>query len=884
MGALVDIFKSLKLWQIGVLVTVLAGAAGATYGVYALVSGPSSTGLSENQQLIPVQYGNLVNQVSTNGSLIFRNRETLTFGTQGTAGEVLVEEGQQVEEGQELVKLDQITVASLQQAVAQEKINLKSAEDALAKANNPHTPLDMAQAEANVASARLSLQNGQDDLAALLEPTAQDIAQAEANVANAKLSLQDAQNALDRLLTPTSGDIAQSETTLANAKLSLQGVQDDLARAVQATAQDIAQAEATVTNSKISVQKAREALDAFKSGPTDADIARTQSQVDFAGTALANATRDLSLARKEWNAKVETAQDTFSVALESYQNVFQKWFGIDPAGIEGDPALGSRQALDPDRLLDFWGADLDSLFDPESRFQDSSLGFLAQGPPPDDPATPWNEFVVYVWMNLTPGHLVGTCENIVITPGTQCVKSEMDDGWDALESATDNLDTVETQAAKAIANAEDAVTRAEESLANTEETLADLKAGSDPLEIEAKEKELVLAETKLDEAEARLAELTNGFDAVEVEAKEKQVALAKANLDQAEDDLSKLNDEPDALEVETKRKQVALGQANLDQAEDDLSKLNDEPDALEVETKRKQVALGQANLDQAEDDLSKLNDEPDALEVETKRKQVALGQANLDEGQEELVELKGSVDPLEVALREADIAAARLALDTLLQQLEGATLKAPMAGIVSLVNVEAGQAVNPNTPVIEIVDPTVVEVDGIVDEIDVLFVREGAQAQVTMDALPGQVLEGTVSTIASAARSQQGVVSYPIRIQVQLPEGVRLVEGLSATARIVIREDTNVLLIPNQALYGTFEQPLVRVMNNGTLEERPVDLGNSDDFWVVVLQGLQEGDQVAMETTEAATDPFAQIRQRIQGGGGFGGSGFPGGGGRRPGN
>ena len=124
---------------------------------------------------------------------------------------------------------------------------------------------------------------------------------------------------------------------------------------------------------------------------------------------------------------------------------------------------------------------------------------------------------------------------------------------------------------------------------------------------------------------------------------------------------------------------------------------------------------------------------------------------------------------------------AQAALDAALQRLEDATLQAPMAGTVSLVNVEAGQAVNANTTVVEVVDPSVVEVDGVVDEIDVLFIRQGARAEVTLDALPGQVLEGIVSEIGSAAINQQGVVSYPIRILLQVPAGVDLREGLTAT-------------------------------------------------------------------------------------------------------
>ena len=205
---------------------------------------------------------------------------------------------------------------------------------------------------------------------------------------------------------------------------------------------------------------------------------------------------------------------------------------------------------------------------------------------------------------------------------------------------------------------------------------------------------------------------------------------------------------------------------------------------------------------------------------------------------------------------------------------EKAALPAPISGFVSVLNVEKGDEVNANTPVLEIVDPTVVEVDGVVDEIDVLLVREGIEAMVTMDALPGQQLVGTVSTISPGALNQQGVVSFPIRIRVRAPQGVQLREGLSATADIVLREERDVLLVPQQALYGSFEEPVVRVMTSSGIQERRVVLGNSDDFWTAVREGLAEGDKVVMEVAQTTSDPFAAFRQLR---GGFGG----GGGGRR---
>ena len=114
-----ETLRALKLWQVAILVVVLLGAAGSAYGVYQLASGPGQSGLTEEQQVYTVQRGSLINEVSTNGNVLFASREALTFGTQGTLAELLVEEGDSVEEGQPLARLDAATVASLVVKVAQ---------------------------------------------------------------------------------------------------------------------------------------------------------------------------------------------------------------------------------------------------------------------------------------------------------------------------------------------------------------------------------------------------------------------------------------------------------------------------------------------------------------------------------------------------------------------------------------------------------------------------------------------------------------------------------------------------------------------------------------------------------------------------------------------
>jgi HlyD family secretion protein len=354
------------------------------------------------------------------------------------------------------------------------------------------------------------------------------------------------------------------------------------------------------------------------------------------------------------------------------------------------------------------------------------------------------------------------------------------------------------------------------------------------------------------------------------------VARAEDALSTEQQDLTDLYEAADALEIEAKEKQLALLLVNLDAAEQELAELLSGPDTLEVDSKQRQADLAEADLAKAEEDLDELVAGADPVELSAKQQQVEVARAALTQAEEDLDEIRNSPDPLEIALRETEVASSRVALSDAETDMANAILTAPMDGVVSVINVEAGSLINPNTPVLEVVDPTVVEVDGIVDEIDVLFVRVGASATVTMDALAGQVLDGVVSDVGSAARNQQGVVSYPIRIQVQVPAGITLPEGLSAVAGVVIREDRDVLLVPLQALYGTFDQPLVRVISAGVIEERPVVLGNSDDFWAVVQGGLAEGEQLVMQAEQASTTGFG-FGGGFRPGGGFGGGGFGGG-------
>ena len=129
--------KSIKLWQLAAAVVVLFGSAAATFGVYERVSEPATLGLQDNVQIVPVQYGDLIKQVSTSGNLAYPIRHVLRFGSQGTVAEVLVEEGDQVAAGQPLARIDDTTAAALRLNVATARYDLNAAREALERFANP---------------------------------------------------------------------------------------------------------------------------------------------------------------------------------------------------------------------------------------------------------------------------------------------------------------------------------------------------------------------------------------------------------------------------------------------------------------------------------------------------------------------------------------------------------------------------------------------------------------------------------------------------------------------------------------------------------------------------------------------------------------------------
>ena len=266
------------------------------------------------------------------------------------------------------------------------------------------------------------------------------------------------------------------------------------------------------------------------------------------------------------------------------------------------------------------------------------------------------------------------------------------------------------------------------------------------------------------------------------EQTENAVAAAEAALSDARDALEEIEDGPDASLIESAEKRLQLAQASLQEAEDDLAELTVDIDPLNVTLARAAVEQAEFAFVEANDALDRARD--DSLAVEQAGKGLELASAALIAAETRLNAVQGLVsDQIEAAESELGLAQATLAEAQ--EALDGATIRSPMDGIVALVNIEIDDPVGDEFTAISVVATDVVEIQGVIDAAGRPFVSEGASAVVNIESIGDTALGGSVSFIGSEARTERGVVSFAVRIRVEVPEGVDVPVSLSAASAVI---------------------------------------------------------------------------------------------------
>jgi len=245
-------------------------------------------------------------------------------------------------------------------------------------------------------------------------------------------------------------------------------------------------------------------------------------------------------------------------------------------------------------------------------------------------------------------------------------------------------------------------------------------------------------------------------------------------------------------------------------------------------------------LDEAKDDLEEAQGLLDEGKIDEAQLLLEQVEQSLDKAKEKSKSRVWSL-PLSVKMVE-------LQLDQAQAELDKTIITASFDGVVAAVYIKEGQQLSAMTyanPAISLIDPSEIKMNGVIDEIDVPRVKLGQEAIVILDALPDKEVKGRITFISPESTTEMGVVFYKTTITLENPDE-ELKDGMSATAEIIIEQHNDVLLIPNRAIQGSWENPFVEVVTDEQIEKRQISIGLSDGIYTEVLSGLEEGEEVIL--------------------------------------
>jgi HlyD family secretion protein len=147
------------------------------------------------------------------------------------------------------------------------------------------------------------------------------------------------------------------------------------------------------------------------------------------------------------------------------------------------------------------------------------------------------------------------------------------------------------------------------------------------------------------------------------------------------------------------------------------------------------------------------------------------------------------------------------------KQLNNYKIVAPFDGVITKLSNKVGDTVTPGTEVAEVSDPTVMEFDIPVDELDIAKISVGQKVNITADALTetsAAPIAGEVEKIAVQGTAVSGVTTFPVTIKID-DNLDKLKGGMNANANIIVSNKENVLYVPIEAVTTINGKSFVRI-------------------------------------------------------------------------
>lgn len=250
--------------------------------------------------------------------------------------------------------------------------------------------------------------------------------------------------------------------------------------------------------------------------------------------------------------------------------------------------------------------------------------------------------------------------------------------------------------------------------------------------------------------------------------------------------------------------------------------------------------------------------------------------AKVDQARKKVAQAKATANA-SVAKAESEYEAAKSTFVIEDQQLkefqsqkEKTTIKAEQEGIVAYANeawydssrqIREGATAYSRQKIFSLPDLSSMQVKVSIHESLIKKIKPGQMAEIRVDAFPNIAIIGKVKTVSQLADSNRGwlnggVKEYSTVVGIEKMPKEELRPGMTSEVKILVGELPNVLMVPVQAVAqhkGTF---YAFVLMPEGVKRRAVKVGDTNEFQVQVLEGLKEGETVALDARSRIAEEF----------------------------
>ena len=247
--------------------------------------------------------------------------------------------------------------------------------------------------------------------------------------------------------------------------------------------------------------------------------------------------------------------------------------------------------------------------------------------------------------------------------------------------------------------------------------------------------------------------------------------------------------------------------------------------------------------------LARLDDERLALEV--RRTEVQLQKLESVFRRMETMHEKQLISNEEFEQARSDYEAQKVARDLAKLELEHATVRAPIGGLVSERMVKTGNMIGANAPAFRITGTDPLWAVLHVPERELQTLRAGQTALIRLDAVPGRTFSGTVARVSPVVDPETGT----FRTVVEIRDPSRTAKpGMFGRVRVQYDSRDGARLVPKSALVEEDDVTSVFVLRDTIAVRQSVSTGYGDDQRIEITEGLDASDTVVVSGQTSLRD------------------------------